>query len=172
MARVSASFDEFVATSADGLLRTAFLITSDTQEAEDLVQESLLEVSRRWSRVGRMDQPLSYTRRVLINQAIRGSEPRLRRQSELDAEFGDTGSLSADIERLPARDELRTALRQLTPRQRAVLVLRYFNDLTEPQVAELLGCSTGNVKSTTSRSLAHLRELMEPTPLHVRSNQR
>lgn len=70
------------------------------------------------------------------------------------------------------RDELWTALRELTPRQRAVLVLRYFHDLSERQVAEIVGCSLGTVSSTTSRSLAQLRELIKPAPFEARSDQR
>jgi RNA polymerase sigma-70 factor (sigma-E family) len=172
MARIRASFDDFVANNADGLLRTAFLITADQQDAEDLVQECLLKISRRWIRIAAMDQPLAYARRVLVNLAVRGSEPRSRRQAELDVDFPDAGAYSADIELVATRAELRAALRQLTPRQRAVLVLRYFNDLPEAEVAQILGCTTGTVKSTASRSLAQLRELIQPTSLQTRSDKR
>jgi RNA polymerase sigma-70 factor (sigma-E family) len=162
MARVRPSFEEFVARHGDGLLRTAFLIAMDPQEAEDLVQECLLYLSRRWGRVAAMEHPLAYARRVLINLAIRGSEGRRRRRVELEAPLPDTGTYSAELELVATRDELRGALEQLTPRQRAILVLRYFNDMTEEQVAEILGCATGTVKSTASRSLVQLRELIDP----------
>lgn len=79
MARVRLSFDRFVVQHGDGLLRTAFLITMDRQEAEDVVQECLLYLSRRWRRVGEMEHSLAYARRVPINLALRGSERRRRR---------------------------------------------------------------------------------------------
>ncbi len=158
-------FDEFVAGSAESLLRTAHLITWDAAEAEDLVQECLLKVARRWPRVRRMEQPLAYARRVLINLAIDGSERRARRRTELDATNGVIEEPAKDLLAvLDTREELLDALGHLSSRQRAVLVLRYFNDLTEAQVAETLGCSPGTVKSNASRGLARLREVLAPIP--------
>jgi RNA polymerase sigma-70 factor (sigma-E family) len=172
MAHVRGSFDDFVVQHAEVLLRTAVLITMDQQEAEDLVQDCLLDLSRRWRRVGAMEYPLAYSRRVLINLALRGSDARRRRWAELEADLPDPGTDFPGTELVATRDELRGALRQLTPRQRAVLVLRYFSDLSEAQVAETLGCTAGTVKSTASRSLSQLRELMDPPPLERRSKQR
>jgi RNA polymerase sigma-70 factor (sigma-E family) len=158
-------FDEFVASSAESLLRTAHLITWDASEAEDLVQECLLKVARRWPRVRRMGQPMAYARRVLINLAVDGSERRSRRHVELDTAHALADDPAQDtLADLDTRDELLAALAGLTARQRAVLVLRYFNDLTETDVAELLGCSTGTVKSNASRGLARLREVLAPIP--------
>jgi len=164
MAPVRTSFDDFVLQHADGLLRTAFLITMDRQEAEDLVQECLYSLSRRWGRVAAMDYPVAYARRALINLALQRSEGRRRRRTELETDVPDPGLPSAELELVVTRDELRGALRQLTPRQRAILVLRYFSDLSETQVAEALGCSVGTVKSTASRSLGQMRELLNPMP--------
>src|SRR5579871_422392 len=79
-----ADFDRFVADSTDTLLRTAYLIVWDLGEAEDLVQETLLQVARRWPRVRRMDHPAAYARRVLVNLALRGSKRRSRDRAELD----------------------------------------------------------------------------------------
>jgi len=166
---MAASFEDFVTESVDGLLRTAYLITSDEGEAEDLVQECLLMVARRWGRIRRMNQPLAYARRVLINLALRGTRQRSRRRAELAAETVEASTSSAGLELLATRDEVRAALRQLAPRQRAVLVLRYFNDLSEAEVAKMLGCTTGTIKSTASRSLAQLRELIQPDDLQTRS---
>jgi RNA polymerase sigma-70 factor (sigma-E family) len=158
-------FEQFVAGSVESLLRTAHLITWDAGEAEDLVQESLIRVARKWPRVRRMEQPLAYARRVLINLAVDGSGRRTRRHRELDAAV-DSVDLPAEdmLAGYDTRDELLAALAQLTARQRAVLVLRYFNDLTEAQVADVLGCSPGTVKSNTSRGLARLREVLSPIP--------
>jgi RNA polymerase sigma-70 factor (sigma-E family) len=160
-----ADFEDFVAESAESLLRTAHLITWDAGEAEDLVQECLLKVARRWTRVRRMDQPLAYARRVLINLAVDGGEKRSRRRSELDADDPALERPANDVlAALHTREELLDALARLTPRQRAVLVLRYFNDLTETEVAAVLGCSPGTVKSNASRGLARLREVLAPIP--------
>jgi RNA polymerase sigma-70 factor (sigma-E family) len=163
---VMADFDQFVATHVDGLLRTAYLIVWDEGEAEDLVQECLLKVARRWPRVRRMEQPQAYARRILVNVALDGARGRAQRRGELEP--GAPASLVAadPLPALDARAELLQALGQLNERQRAVLVLRYFNDFTEAQVAEVLGCSPGTVKSSASRGLARLREALQPVPLH------
>lgn len=158
-------FDEFVAVNVEPLLRTAHLITWDAGEAEDLVQECLLRVARRWPRIRWMQQPVAYARRILINLALDDARSRTRRRNELDGESiavqQPARDLLGDIE---TRDELLEALSRLNPRQRAVLVLRYFNDLTEAQTAEALGCSPGTVKSSASRGLARLREALAPIP--------
>jgi RNA polymerase sigma-70 factor (sigma-E family) len=140
-------FDRFVADNANGLLRTAYLIVGDLHEAEDLVQETLLKVARRWARVSRMDHPAAYARRS-------------RHRSELsEAHHGEPAAPAA----LDPHDELHVALAALPPRQRAVLVLRYFLDLPESEVAAALQCSLGTVKSTASRGLARLGQTLRPT---------
>jgi DNA-directed RNA polymerase specialized sigma24 family protein len=146
MARDTEDFDRFVAAHVDDLLRTAYLIAWDEAEAEDLVQECLLKVARRWPRVRSMDQPRAYARRILINLAG-GGERSVDPLAVFDAHV-----------------ELVEALAQLPIRQRAVLVLRYFHDLTEAQAAEVLGCPSGTVKSNASRGLARLREVFELSP--------
>lgn len=158
-----ADFDRFVADSTDALVRTAYLIVWDLGEAEDLVQETLFEVARRWPRVRRMERPVAYARRILVNRALNGSARRTRRRQELvarmpperPAEPGETGEIDG-------QDELMGALAALPPRMRAVLVLRYFLDLPEAEVAAALKCSLGTVKSTASRGLARLEQAMRP----------
>jgi RNA polymerase sigma-70 factor (sigma-E family) len=164
-------FDQFVATHVDDLLRTAYLIVWDDGEAEDIVQECLLKAARRWPRIRRMEQPRAYVRRMLVNLALDDARGRARRRTELEP-----GALAGRIalDPLPAfdeRTELLQALGELPERQRAVLVLRYFNDLTEAQVAEVLGCAPGTVKSSASRGLARLREALQPVPLHTGSTE-
>ena len=164
-------FDEFVQANVDDLLRTAYLITWDAGEAEELVQECLFKVARRWPRVRRMEQPRAYARRILINLALDGARGRSRRRVELDplpagGELAATEPLSG----LETRAELLEALGRLPMRQRAVLVLRYLHDLTEVQTAEILGCSTGTVKSNASRGLARLREVCDLSPQPRSSN--
>lgn len=161
----TAQFDQFVRENADGFLRTAYLIVWDAAEAEDLVQESLLVIARRWPRVRRMEHPRAYARRVLVNLALDGSKRRRRRRAEVQLTEEAAPDVAADVlEAVDVRADLVAALAELPPRQRAVLVLRYFEDLTEAQTAAALGCSTGTVKSTASRALARLqRELTTET---------
>ncbi|HTX00350.1 MAG TPA: sigma-70 family RNA polymerase sigma factor [Acidimicrobiales bacterium] len=156
-------FDRFVDEAGPVLLRTADLVLWDHAAAEDLVQECLLRVARRWPRVRAMDQRLAYARRILLNLALRDAERRARRRGELVA-AGSTALLDpadAGAEMAFAAVDSSTAfvevLSTLAPRQRAVLALRFFDDLTEVQVAAALGCSVGTVKSTTARALERLR---------------
>jgi len=158
-----ADFDRFVADSSDTLLRTAYLIVWDLGEAEDLVQETLFEVARRWPRIRRMEHPIAYARRILVNRALSGSARRTRRREELIAPMpADRAAESAGAGDIDGQDELMSALAALPPRQRAVLVLRYFLDLPEAEVAAALKCSLGTVKSTASRGLARLEQAMRP----------
>ena len=147
-------FDRFVAATTDTLLRTAYLIVWDLPEAEDLVQETLFKVARRWPKVSRMDHPAAYARQVLVNLALDGRVKRARRRDELSA--ARPGEPAAATVPLDSHDELHAALVALPPRQRAVLVLRYYLDLPEAEVAAALECSVGTVKSTASRALARL----------------
>ena len=130
-----------------------------------------MKVASRWPRVRRMEQPRAYARRVLVNRALDGARGRARRRSELGAEVAISATAVDPLPALDTRAELIEALAQLPARQRAVLVLRYFNDLTEAQVANVLGCSTGTVKSSASRGLARLREVLQSVPLRTRSTE-
>jgi RNA polymerase sigma-70 factor (sigma-E family) len=156
-------FDRFVADSTDVLLRTAFLIVWDLPEAEDIVQDTLLDVARRWPRVRRMEHPLAYARRILVNRALSGAGRRARSRRELTGEAPpERVDEAAGPDAIDIHDELMRALAALPPRQRAVLVLRYFLDLPEAEVAAALKCSLGTVKSTASRGLARLEQAMPP----------
>jgi len=166
--RAKADFEQFVTASSDALLRTAYLVVWDPVEAEDLVQECLLTVARRWPRVRKMEHPHAYARRVLINLALDGAKRRTRHRQELLGDEAETLAAVPDessarrLHAVGVRAELIQALGTLPPRQRAVLVLRYFEDLREAQVAELLGCSVGTVKSTASRGLGRLQAALTP----------
>ena len=156
-------FERFVTDSTGQLLRSAYLMTSDLAEAEDLVQETLLRVARRWPKVRAMEHPAAYARRILVNLVIDGAGQRARHAGELavSARPGQPDRADARAERdlrdVDTQDELLQALGTLPARQRAVIVLRYWEDLPETQVAAILGCSAGTVKSTASRGLARLR---------------
>jgi RNA polymerase sigma-70 factor (sigma-E family) len=161
---VRRQFDEFVRSATGDLLRTGYLMTWDLPAAEDLVQETLLRVARRWGKVRTMAHPGAYARRVLVNLALDGAKRRSRERDELITDdFGHSPDETAarafrTIEDLAV---FRSAFAALTGRQRAVLVLRYWNDLSEAEVAETLGCSTGTVKSTASRAAARLAGIMD-----------
>lgn len=147
-----AGFEAFVAARRPALLRTAYLLTGTHADAEDLVQATLLRVVPHWSRIAGHPEP--YVRRVLARESVtrwRGRRWRERFVSRLP---------DRNLEP-PTNDRvaLRRALSRLSPRQRAVLVLRYFDDLTEADTAEALGISVGTVKSHTRDGLARLREL-------------
>jgi RNA polymerase sigma-70 factor (sigma-E family) len=157
-------FERFVAASASDLLRTGYLIVWDLAAAEDLVQECLFQIAKRWPRVRAMEYPAAYARRILVNQALAGAKRRNRHWAELDGDRrrprGEPNDDAAEraLGLVETTSELVDALRTLAPQQRAVLGLRYFDDLSEAQVAEILGCSVGTVKSTTSRALDRLRQ--------------
>jgi RNA polymerase sigma-70 factor (sigma-E family) len=157
-------FTEFVRRHQADLLRTAWLLCGDRHQAEELVQQALVRTYSRWRHVRQRD-PLGYTRRVLAN--LRIDHWRRRRREVLvppdELSPGDTplhGRAAAD--RTGDRDQLVRALATLTPRQRRVVVLRHFLDLSEAEVAEDLGVSAGTVKSTASRAMAALRTVLTP----------
>lgn len=159
-------FDSFVTEAGLPLLRTAYLLVDDLGEAEDLVQEALLRVARYWDRVRSVEFPLAYARRVLVNLTIDQSTRRRRRRQLLSLDrWPESGNLpdpAADREfsMVEVRGDIGAALAALTARQRAAIVLRYWDGLSEAETAQHLSCSIGTVKSTTSRGLARLRELL------------
>ena len=161
-------FDQFVGDSVDGLLRTAYLIAWDFAGAEDLVQECLLRVARQWPRVRAMDYPNAYARQVLVHLALDDGRRRSRQRDELGHTDGRALEDHEDARavrvfgRVESSADLTKALGELAPRQRVTLMLRYFDDLSEAQVAEVMGCSVGTVKSTTSRALQRLRVVVDP----------
>ena len=151
---------EFVSARGAALSRAAYLLTGDHQAAEDLVQETYLVLVRRWQRSGTVD-PEAYVRRILYSRFVDGW--RRRRLRELpsaappDAPGGDEAGTATD------RITLADALARLTPKQRAVLVLRFYEDLTESQSAAALGISPNTVKSQTRVALQRLRKLAPDT---------
>jgi RNA polymerase sigma-70 factor (sigma-E family) len=153
------SFRAFVTARWQALVRIAYLLVGDHGYAEDLVQTALARTHRHWRRIERKDAPEVYVRRVLVNLVNSHWRRRLRVREVFAVPDRATADPTIAHDQ---RDELWSALRALPPRTRAVLVLRYFEDLTEAQVADALGCSVGTVKSTASRGLAKLRETYAP----------
>ncbi|MET8506309.1 SigE family RNA polymerase sigma factor [Streptomyces sp. NPDC004787] len=150
-------FAEFAAAAWPRLVRTAHLLTGDFHEAEDLVQTTLVKVYARWKHIPRDDKEV-YVRRSLVNNNF--SRIRKKRVSQLLMPFlPETAHRShvGHAETLEHRAALVQALSTLPVRQRAVLVLRYFDDLSDPDIAAVLNCSLGTVKTHARRGLAALR---------------
>jgi len=152
-------FEEFVADRLDRLLRYATALTCDPHLAQDVVQDVLLRAGRRWSHIESMQAPDAYIRRMITNEYLSWRRRRAARtvastHSALDA----LGTPVAD----PAtgyaeRDAMRTRIAKLPRKQRAAILLRYYEDCTDAEIAEVLGCTAGTVRSHISRALATLR---------------
>jgi len=149
-------FTEFATAAAPRLRRTAFLLCGDWHTAEDLVQTTLTKLFVSWRRVSQMDALLPYATRALVNTYLAGR--RRRRAAELLlSKFPERATEPQDPElKIVVLDALAT----LPARSRAVVVLRYWEDLSVEQVADLLGCSAGNVKSQSARALDKLRAVL------------
>jgi RNA polymerase sigma-70 factor (sigma-E family) len=157
------AFREFVTTRWQALVRTTYLLVGDHGYAEDLVQTALLRAHRRGHRIERLDAPEVYVKKILVNLASSYWRRRLRFRESPVADLPEDMCRDTVAE-TEERDELWSAVQALPPRMRAVLVLRYFEDLSEAETASVLGCSTGTVKSQASRGVARLREGMSQTP--------
>ncbi|GHH03468.1 SigE family RNA polymerase sigma factor [Streptomyces lanatus] len=150
-------FREFVENRSSSLLKTAVLLTGgDRHAAEDLLQNALVKALNRWQRI---DEPEAYVRQILYRQQISRWRLKWRRRELSVAELPEAAAGSDGVAAADLRLLTRGALTRLTARQRTVLVLRYFEDLPEADVARILGCSVGTVRSTTHRSLARLRAI-------------
>ena len=160
-----ADFTAYVSAREQALARLAYLLTGDRDEAEDLLQNALAKVYRHWDRVSAVELPDAYVRRILVNERNSGWRRMLRRREtpsshvleviEPSGAPGSDPSVGIDLWR-----QVQTLPRQ----QRAAVVLRYYEDLTEAQTAEILECSVGTVKSHTSRAIAALRSKMSEAP--------
>jgi RNA polymerase sigma factor (sigma-70 family) len=155
--RHEGAFVEFVAEFGDELLRIGVLLTSDLRLAEDVYQETLQRLATSWARI---DNPTAFSRKVINNVVIDMMRSRSRRprESELKSRIDTSDPSAGDaLNAAELRPALFKALDKLTPSQRAVVVLRYFDDRSESEVAELLCVSVGTVKATASRATAILR---------------
>ncbi|RQX19585.1 SigE family RNA polymerase sigma factor [Micromonospora ureilytica] len=154
-------FDSFVRTRTPALLRSAYLLTGDQHLAEDLVQSALARTHRSWNRLHRSGNAEAYTRKIMYHLQVSW----WRRRRVPESMPGDLpeprggGSASDHAQQTSLRLTLKSALLRLSPKQRAVLVLRFFEDRTEAETADLLGVTVGTVKSQTAKSLAKLRDV-------------
>ena len=148
-------FREFVEARSLALRRTAYALAGDLHRAEDLVQGALIKLAGRWHKV---DDPEAYVRRIIYHDHVSWWR---RRSSSHEVPVPATPDRSAGdpSERVDRRLDLQRALLLLTPRQRAVILLRFYEDRPEREIADILGCSVGTVRSQTSRALARLRRV-------------
>jgi RNA polymerase sigma-70 factor (sigma-E family) len=152
-----ADFTEFANGRQRHLMRTAYLLCGDKQAAEDLTQTALLNLCRAWARARRADSVDSYAHRVLINAYLAQQKKASREHKAHQEKLAEP---APQYENTALRVSLLAALDQVAPRARAVVILRYWEDLSVEETAAVLGCSQGNVKSQSSRALAKLRELL------------
>jgi len=148
-------FAEFVAERSRALLRIAWLLTGDSGKAEDLLQTVLARAWPRWRRIASGGNPEAYVRRALVTTYV--SWWRRRWRLEVPGELPETGDPTDVAGATANRDAVRRALAGLSRQQRAVVVLRYVEDLSVAETAQLLGCSAGTVKVQAGRALAALR---------------
>lgn len=158
-------FEQFMAARWQPLVRTAYVLTGNQQDAEDVAQTALTNAYSVWPRIRRADDPTLYVHKVLIN-VYRTTRRRRRVLEVLTSAVPERrgAAVATAADSLHDRDEIVRALAVLPPKQRAVIVLRYLEDLTEAQTAAVLGCSAGTVKSQASKALAKLRTHHMPVP--------
>jgi RNA polymerase sigma-70 factor (sigma-E family) len=162
-------FTEFVAGALPRLLRFAHMLTGNPASAEDLVQTALARSWNAW-RLRRIDDPQAFVRKVMVNSYASWYRGLGTRESA----FADPPEESASVDeagRVDDRDALHRALLTLPPRQRAVIVLRYYEDLSELEIALLMGTSPGTVKSQASRALRRLNAMLGPEDSTVRCDE-
>jgi RNA polymerase sigma-70 factor (sigma-E family) len=154
-------FTDFVVEHGGHLLRTACLLTGEAHLGEDLLQTALGKAYGAWSKVRRADHPGAYVRRLMVNTHLSWLRRLTNTERVLeifpDRPTGDFQAAHAES------DEMRSALLALSPRVRTAIVLRYFDDLSESETAELMGCSRSTVNNHVTRGLAALRSLLAPT---------
>jgi RNA polymerase sigma-70 factor (sigma-E family) len=162
--RVEVGFAGFVREHTSALLRTAYLLTGDAQSAEELVQDTFARLYPKWERVEAADVPIAYVRRALANGFVNHQRRAARREYAYEhvPERADERDVFGQLD---DRDEIWAGLRTLPDRQRAALVLRFFEGLSDDESAAALGCRAGTVRSLISRGLGTLRQQMgHPLP--------
>ena len=153
-------FEEYAAAAWPTLYRRAYLSTGNHADAEDLAQQTLIKTHGAWSRVSGAESPNTYVRRILANTFLSARRPKGRRLELLAGENAPE-PVGPPVVGPEDRMALWPHVRALPPRQRAVVVLRYYEQLSEAEIADAIGCSRGNVKSTAHRALQNLRTALD-----------
>jgi RNA polymerase sigma-70 factor (sigma-E family) len=151
------AFEQYAGGAWPSLYRHAYLLTGNHADASDIAQQTLLKAYQSWSRICRSDSPEAYLRRILTNTFLSDRRPKKRRLEVLTDAPHEYDTAPEKQDGPEDRLSLWPHVKSLPPRQRAVIVLRYYEDLTEREIADTLGCSPGNVKSTAHRALKALR---------------
>ncbi len=151
----ASTFEGYAESAWPSLYRYAYLLAGNHADAEDIAQQALMKAYRAWSRVQRSDSPAAYLRKILTNTYLSQRRPKARRLELLTDAPPETGHHTVDGPE--DRMALWPHVKSLPPRQRAVIVLRYYEDLSEQEIADALECSRGNVKSTAHHALKSLR---------------
>jgi RNA polymerase sigma-70 factor (sigma-E family) len=159
------TFEEFVAARLGPLVRYATVVTWDPHLAEDVTQNVLVRAQARWPRISRMDEPEQYVKRMVVNEFLSWRRRRAARSVPLSHQTLDA-LLPATPDPAAQRDDRDAMLRliaTLPPRQRAVIALRFYEDLSTEQIAEILGCRTVTVRTHLARALAALQQALPAT---------
>ena len=155
-------FEEFAATRLPAVLRFAGVLTADRALAEDVVQEVLIRASKRWEHIGQLDRPELYVRKMIVNEYLSWRRRSWRLLPGGSAAEVDDRVTPDHADRQAERDALLAELVKLPRRQRAVLVLRYYEGFSDPEIADVFGCTPGTVRGYASRALAALRVELSP----------
>jgi RNA polymerase sigma-70 factor (sigma-E family) len=161
---VFVTYEEFANSRLTAMLRFATMLTGDPHTAQDLVQETMVRVQLNWRRVRRAESPERYVRRMVVNQYLDWQRGSWFRRVVLRAETPEPPTGVDHAAEAAERDEVWSWLDRLPRRQRAALVLRYYEDLPDAEIAEVLGCAIGTVRSSISRALATLRTELVGVP--------
>lgn len=166
------TFDEFVGARLGPLLRYATVVTCDPHLAQDVVQEVLLRAQQRWRRIARVDQPEAYVKRMVLNEFLSWRRRVANRVLPMERSQLDRATPPAEdpARQMVERDALLARIAGLPPRQRAVIALRYYEGCTDVEIAQLLDCRVGTVRSHASRALATLRDGMAPPGWEARAS--
>jgi RNA polymerase sigma-70 factor (sigma-E family) len=153
-------FEEFLRGQLPGLVRFAAVLTADTHLAQDLTQDALVRAHARWGRIGQLDRPDLYLRQMITNGYLSWRRRWSVRSIQPVADTGllDRSSAPDPAARIADQDEVNRLLATVTRRQRVVLVLRFYEGRSDEEIAQILGCAAGTVRSHVSRALAGLRE--------------
>ncbi|KUL22742.1 SigE family RNA polymerase sigma factor [Actinoplanes awajinensis] len=166
MTSTEPDFDAFVHGRGRALLKFAYVLCGDAHLAEDLVQEVLARMHRRWDRITAMDSAEAYVRTAIVRQFLSWRRRRAYREAVL-ADVPEMIGLEDSQQRVVARDQMWRLLRGLPRAQRAVLVLRFYCDLPDDEIATLLGCGQSTVRSQAARALSRMRTIMSETGVGV-----
>ena len=156
---MSRSFEDFAAAEVTPMLRYATVLTCDAQLAQDVVQECLLRAQQRWQRIGGLDAPAAYVKRMITNEYLSWRRRRAAKDVAMSHAALDVvgGTAVDDVGRYDERDAMLRRIALLPRKQRAAVVLRYYDGFDDAEIAEVLGCGQGTVRSHISRALTTLR---------------